>query len=95
MRDIRVASVQFEHAAGDKAANLAKVDSFVEKAAAQKAEIVVFPVPPLPANAIVVVTNLLPLHVVTSPTARACDRLSCRRPHLLRHRRELALIRVR
>jgi len=43
VRDIRVASVQFEHAAGDKAANLAKVDSFVEKAAAEKAEIVVFP----------------------------------------------------
>ena len=28
MRDIRVASVQFEHADGDKAANLAKVRAF-------------------------------------------------------------------
>ena len=43
MRDIRVASVQFEHAAGEKAANLAKVEAFVQKAAAEKAEIVVFP----------------------------------------------------
>jgi len=43
VRDIRVASVQFEHAAGEKAANLAKVEAFVQKAAAEKAEIVVFP----------------------------------------------------
>jgi len=35
--------VQFEHAAGDKAANLAKVEDFVQKAAGEKAEIVVFP----------------------------------------------------
>ncbi len=43
MRDIRVASVQFEHAAGDKRANLRKVRSFVEKAAKQNVEIIVFP----------------------------------------------------
>jgi predicted amidohydrolase len=43
MRDMRVAAIQFEHAAGDKRANLAKIRSFVEAAADQKAEIVVFP----------------------------------------------------
>ena len=43
MRNIRVASVQFEHAPSDKAANLTKVRQFVAQAAAAKAEIVVFP----------------------------------------------------
>jgi predicted amidohydrolase len=43
MRNVRVASVQFEHAAGDKAANLDKVRRFVAGAAAQGVEIVVFP----------------------------------------------------
>ena len=43
MRDIRVAAVQFEHAAGDKAANFAKIGAFAAKAAAQKVEIVAFP----------------------------------------------------
>lgn len=43
MRNIRVASVQFEHAAGDKAANLAKIASFVEQAAKQGVEMIVFP----------------------------------------------------
>ncbi|UCC97800.1 MAG: nitrilase family protein [Phycisphaerales bacterium] len=43
MRDIRVASVQFEHVAGDKQANLAKIESFVRQAAAQNVEIIVFP----------------------------------------------------
>ncbi len=43
MRDTRVAAVQFEHAAADKKANLAKIRGFVEAAADQKVEIVVFP----------------------------------------------------
>ncbi len=43
MRNIRVASVQFQHAPGDKAANLAKIRSFVAEAAARRAEIVAFP----------------------------------------------------
>lgn len=43
MRDIRVAAVQFEHAPGDKEANLAKVRRFARRAAEEKAEIVVFP----------------------------------------------------
>lgn len=43
MRNIRVASVQFEHAAGDKAANLAKIDWFAAQAAARQVEILAFP----------------------------------------------------
>ncbi len=43
MRDIRVAAVQFEHAAGDKAANCAKVRNFVAQAAGQGVEILCFP----------------------------------------------------
>jgi predicted amidohydrolase len=43
MRKIRVASVQIESAAGDKQANLAKIEGFVQRAAATGAEIVVFP----------------------------------------------------
>ena len=43
MRDIRVASVQFEHAAGDKQANLDKIRSFVEKAARQHVEMLALP----------------------------------------------------
>ena len=43
MKSIRVAAVQFEHAAGDKAANLAKIRGFVEQAAGQGVEIIVFP----------------------------------------------------
>ncbi len=43
MRDIRVASVQFEHAAGDKIANFAKVRGFVEQARAHGVEILAFP----------------------------------------------------
>jgi len=43
MRNIRVASVQFEHAAGDKAANFAKIRHFAREAAAQQVQIVVFP----------------------------------------------------
>src|SRR5690349_11976315 len=40
---MRVGSVQLEAAAGDKSANLAKIRAFVERAAAQHAELVVFP----------------------------------------------------
>ncbi|MCP4645398.1 MAG: acyltransferase [bacterium] len=43
MRNIRVASVQFEHRNGDKEANLATIDGFVRQAAAQDVEILVFP----------------------------------------------------
>lgn len=43
MRDVRVASVQFEHAAGDKAANLQKVQRFVHEASRHSAELIVFP----------------------------------------------------
>ena len=43
MRDIRVASVQFEHTAGDKAANLARVESCVEQAAGHAVKLIVFP----------------------------------------------------
>src|SRR5262245_7082922 len=43
MRDTRVATVQMESAAGDKAANFAKVERFTRGAAARGAEVVVFP----------------------------------------------------
>jgi predicted amidohydrolase len=43
MRQIRAASVQFEHASGDKEANFAKIRGFVERAAAQGVELIVFP----------------------------------------------------
>ncbi len=43
MRTLRVASVQFEHAAGDKAANFAKVERQVAEAAAQGVQIIAFP----------------------------------------------------
>jgi predicted amidohydrolase len=43
MRNIRVGSVQFEHAAGDKTANLAKVERFTAEAAARSVEILAFP----------------------------------------------------
>ncbi len=43
MRDIRVATVQFQHAPGDKAYNLGRVEHFVREAAARGAEIVAFP----------------------------------------------------
>jgi len=43
MKKIRVAAVQMEHAAGDKQANLAKVRAFVEKAAKQNVELIIFP----------------------------------------------------
>ncbi len=43
MTNVRVASVQFEHAAGDKAANFAKVERFARDAKAQGVQILVFP----------------------------------------------------
>ena len=43
MRNIRVASVQFEHAPGNKRANMDKIERFAEQAAGQGVEIVVFP----------------------------------------------------
>jgi predicted amidohydrolase len=43
MRDIRVATVQFQHEAGDKAYNLGRVRHFVEKAATAGAEMIAFP----------------------------------------------------
>jgi predicted amidohydrolase len=43
MRDIRVAAVQFQHVAGDKDYNLARVRHFVGEAARSRAEIVAFP----------------------------------------------------
>ena len=43
MRDIRVATVQLEHAPGDKAANLARIRSFADEAAGQEVKLLVFP----------------------------------------------------
>ena len=43
MRDIRVATVQFQHAPGDKAYNLDRVRQFVSDAARKGVEIIVFP----------------------------------------------------
>ena len=43
MRDIRVATTQFQHAPGDKAYNLGRVRHFAAEAARAGAEIVAFP----------------------------------------------------
>lgn len=43
MKTIRAAVVQFEHAPGDKAANLAKIEYFVDEAAAQGVKLIAFP----------------------------------------------------
>ena len=43
MNTIRAAAVQFEHAAGDKAANLAKIRLFAEEASTQGVQLIVFP----------------------------------------------------
>ena len=40
---IRAAAVQFEHAPGDKAANLSKIDRFLERAASAGVQLIVFP----------------------------------------------------
>jgi predicted amidohydrolase len=43
VRGLRVASVQMEHTDGDKQANFAKIEKFTSAAAAQNAQLVVFP----------------------------------------------------
>lgn len=43
MKNIRVASVQFNHAQGDKETNIGKIRTFVKDAAAQKVDLIVFP----------------------------------------------------
>jgi N-carbamoylputrescine amidase len=43
MQNIRAAAVQFEHVAGDKRANLAKVRAFVEQAARERVDLILFP----------------------------------------------------
>jgi len=43
MRNVRAAAVQFEHAPGDKRANLDKIRGFVKGAARQGVEIIAFP----------------------------------------------------
>jgi predicted amidohydrolase len=43
MKAIRVASVQYEHAEGDKRANLAKVEGFVQEAREQSVALICFP----------------------------------------------------
>jgi predicted amidohydrolase len=43
VKPIRVAAVQVEHAAGDKQANLGKIRQFVEQAARQRVQLIVFP----------------------------------------------------
>src|SRR5262245_22869601 len=42
-RILRVASVQFESAPGDKEANFRKIEAFVERAAQQNARLIIFP----------------------------------------------------
>jgi predicted amidohydrolase len=43
MRDVRVAAVQFQSAAGDKSYNLARIRAFVAEAAQARVEIIAFP----------------------------------------------------
>jgi predicted amidohydrolase len=43
MRDIRVATIQFQHAPGDKAYNLGRVKHYVAEAARAKVELIAFP----------------------------------------------------
>lgn len=43
MKNIRAASVQFQHKPGDKEYNLGRVREFVARAAAQKVDLIVFP----------------------------------------------------
>ena len=43
MRDIKAASVQFNHRPGDKAFNLGVIEEFVKQAAGQNVELIVFP----------------------------------------------------
>jgi len=43
MRNVRVGSVQFEHASGDKAANFHTIHTFMEQASARGVEMIAFP----------------------------------------------------
>jgi predicted amidohydrolase len=43
MKDLKAATVQFHHAAGDKTYNLGVVEDFVQQAAEQRVELLVFP----------------------------------------------------
>src|SRR2546423_15155971 len=43
MKNIRAASVQFQHSPGDKQSNLNKVRTFVEAAATRRVELIAFP----------------------------------------------------
>lgn len=43
MATLRVASVQFEHMAGDKEENFAKIEAYVERAARESVRLIVFP----------------------------------------------------
>lgn len=43
MRDLRVASVQFQHLPGDKDANLSTIERFVKQASDEKVELILFP----------------------------------------------------
>ncbi len=43
MQNIRAAAVQFEHIAGDKRANLAKVHEFAARAARERVDLILFP----------------------------------------------------
>ncbi len=43
MKDVRVAAVQMEHVAGDKAANFATIERFVQRAADGQVQILAFP----------------------------------------------------
>ena len=43
MKSIRAASVQFQHVAGDKPANLDKIRAFVREAGARRVELIAFP----------------------------------------------------
>lgn len=43
MKDVRIASVQFNHHAGDKSYNLSVIERYVENASKQGVEIIIFP----------------------------------------------------
>ena len=43
MKSIRAAAVQFQHLPGDKSANLGKIRTFVERAAASRVGLIIFP----------------------------------------------------
>lgn len=43
MKNIRAASVQFQHSPGDKQANLIKIRAFIEAAAARRVDLIAFP----------------------------------------------------